>query len=232
MNDLLIETTVCHGCYAVLDAGDNYCRHCGTNLTGLSDARRGRAAGRSAGPGFRRPAAEVVGEPLGRAAAAVSGARPVGRATAVAEPPVFAALERRADAHHGGRDGVPALVHLVHLADVAGAAEGIGAAAQILRRLQSASRVGRAERSPATPCITLGGTAHAVRTLPGSRQNRPHPNPLPKGEGTGSSQSVAATASSWWLFSARLVSSDSCIVTLQRPSRSASTSQCGITTTD
>ena len=36
----MIETTVCHGCYAVLDAGDNYCRHCGTNLTGLSDGRR------------------------------------------------------------------------------------------------------------------------------------------------------------------------------------------------
>jgi hypothetical protein len=42
MNDPLIETTVCHECYAVLDAGDNYCRRCGANLTGLSDD--GRAA--------------------------------------------------------------------------------------------------------------------------------------------------------------------------------------------
>jgi hypothetical protein len=30
MSSLVIETTVCHGCYAVLDATDNYCRHCGT----------------------------------------------------------------------------------------------------------------------------------------------------------------------------------------------------------
>ena len=37
MNDMLIETTVCHRCYAVIEAGDNYCRHCGTNLTDPSD---------------------------------------------------------------------------------------------------------------------------------------------------------------------------------------------------
>ena len=42
MNDLLIETTVCHGCYAVLDASDNYCRRCGTNLTGLLDGAAAR----------------------------------------------------------------------------------------------------------------------------------------------------------------------------------------------
>jgi hypothetical protein len=42
MNDLAIETTVCHGCYALLDAADNYCRHCGiatANLAGLSEGR-------------------------------------------------------------------------------------------------------------------------------------------------------------------------------------------------
>lgn len=30
MNDPAIRRTVCHGCYAVLDATDHYCRHCGT----------------------------------------------------------------------------------------------------------------------------------------------------------------------------------------------------------
>lgn len=29
-----IEKAVCHGCYAVLDAGDSFCRHCGTPLEG------------------------------------------------------------------------------------------------------------------------------------------------------------------------------------------------------
>ena len=38
MNELLIETTVCHGCYSVIDAGDHYCRHCGTNLLDGNDA--------------------------------------------------------------------------------------------------------------------------------------------------------------------------------------------------
>ncbi len=51
--------------------------------------------------------------------------------------------------------------------------------------------------------------------------------------GCGNSCHTATTASSLWCFaSARRVSSDICIVTLQRPSLSASTSQCGITTTD
>jgi hypothetical protein len=40
MNDPAIQKTVCHGCYAVLDATDHYCRHCGTptgTLAGVSD---------------------------------------------------------------------------------------------------------------------------------------------------------------------------------------------------
>ena len=47
MTDLVIEATVCHGCYTVLDAPDNYCRHCGTataNLAALSDGDRATAA--------------------------------------------------------------------------------------------------------------------------------------------------------------------------------------------
>ena len=44
--------------------------------------------------------------------------------------------------------------------------------------------------------------------------------------------SAAATASSWWRVWRGWYQATSCIVTLQRPSRSASTNQCGITTTD
>jgi ribosomal protein L40E len=47
MSDMVIETTVCHGCYAVLDAADNYCRHCGTSTaerTGLSDGKSSAAS--------------------------------------------------------------------------------------------------------------------------------------------------------------------------------------------
>jgi hypothetical protein len=40
MSDLVIETTACRECYAVLEATDNYCRHCGTataHAAGLLD---------------------------------------------------------------------------------------------------------------------------------------------------------------------------------------------------
>jgi hypothetical protein len=133
MNDLLIETTVCHGCYAVIDAGDNYCRHCGTNLNGLSD-RHG-----AAGPLGSRPVlASVVQRPK------------LSESPWVVLPLLFLVLGPlgvpllwrsrqfsllwKSDAHHGGRDGIPSVVDLVHLADVAGAAAGIGPTPQIVRR--------------------------------------------------------------------------------------------------
>ena len=40
MSEVVIKTIVCYRCCTVLDATDNYCRHCGAataNLTGLSE---------------------------------------------------------------------------------------------------------------------------------------------------------------------------------------------------
>ncbi len=42
-----IENTVCHHCYAVLDVGDRFCRHCGAPL--------GDTAGNSRPPDHPRP---------------------------------------------------------------------------------------------------------------------------------------------------------------------------------
>jgi hypothetical protein len=43
MSDYVIEATVCRGCYAVIEAVDNYCRHCGTptiDVTGMPNGNR------------------------------------------------------------------------------------------------------------------------------------------------------------------------------------------------
>jgi hypothetical protein len=54
MADLVIEATVCHGCYTVLDATDNYCRHCGLSTVSRADLSEGdpSAASFTARPAF------------------------------------------------------------------------------------------------------------------------------------------------------------------------------------
>ena len=37
MTSLVSETTVCHRCYAALDASDKYCRHCGMATANAAD---------------------------------------------------------------------------------------------------------------------------------------------------------------------------------------------------
>jgi hypothetical protein len=44
MSDAVLAKIVCRQCYAVLDAPDNFCRHCGTPTSGLSSAPGGRSA--------------------------------------------------------------------------------------------------------------------------------------------------------------------------------------------
>jgi hypothetical protein len=53
MTDLVIEATVCHGCYTVLDATDNYCRHCGAPTVN----RAGLPEGDVSAPSFNAPPA-------------------------------------------------------------------------------------------------------------------------------------------------------------------------------
>ncbi len=61
MSDLVIETPVCHECYAVLDATDHYCRQCGmttAHSAGLSNGDTGAASFRgkpACAPSVRQP---------------------------------------------------------------------------------------------------------------------------------------------------------------------------------
>jgi hypothetical protein len=54
MTNCVVEATVCHECYAVLDATDNYCRHCGTSTADRTDSS----------PGERTPSRYGVGPVL------------------------------------------------------------------------------------------------------------------------------------------------------------------------
>jgi hypothetical protein len=63
MSDFVVQKAVCYCCYAVLDIGDNYCRHCGAPTANLAGSSPGGSATASRGV---NPAAASTAAPQPR----------------------------------------------------------------------------------------------------------------------------------------------------------------------